>query len=302
MPLDPMSASLKPVAWPRASRRLQAAAVLTLAGALLVPFAALAQKGPADAPETFKPQSGQAGKDVIWVPTPDEIVEALLDMAKVKAGDKLVDLGSGDGKIAIAAAKRGADSMGIEYNPDMVGLSQRNAARAGVKNVRFIQGDIFQTDFSSADVVTMYLLPGLNLKLRPTLLSMKPGTRVASHQFTMDDWKPDERRTINGRDALFWVVPAKVEGDWTVSYAGAGGGTLKLNLAQQFQEVTARATWGSAPAAVSDVVLSGGNFRFAVADPKGGVHRFAGTAGHDGKMTGTATDPGGRQQPFTATR
>ena len=122
------------------------------------------------------------------------------------------------------------------------------------------------------------------------------------NQFTMDDWKPDERRTINGRDALFWVVPAKVEGDWTVSYAGAGGGTLKLNLAQQFQEVTARATWGSAPAAVSDVVLSGGNFRFAVADPKGGVHRFAGTAGHDGKMTGTATDPGGRQQPFTATR
>jgi SAM-dependent methyltransferase len=292
-----------------AANRARAAIALALAVVLLpFPPAADAQRSanegsPAQSNESFEPKSGQAGKDVIWVPTPQEIVEAMLDMAQVKAGDKLVDLGSGDGRIAIAAAQRGAQSMGIEYNPDMVALSQRNAARAGVKNVRFIQGDIFQSDFSDADVVTMYLLPTLNERLRPKVLDMKPGTRVASHQFAMGSWKPDAKRTVAGHEALFWVVPAKVGGMWQVSSPVTdAGGDLQLQLKQNFQELEAQARWGSTAAAVRDVKLTGDRIRFTVDDGRGAVHRFAGTAGNDGRMRGTVTDGNGRQRPFTASR
>jgi SAM-dependent methyltransferase len=292
-----------------ASRIVRCAVALALAAALLpLPPAALAQKGPnegspATANESFEPRSGQAGKDVIWVPTPMEIVEAMLDMAGVKAGDKLVDLGAGDGRIAIAAAKRGANSTGIEYNPDMVALSQRNATRAGVTTAKFVQGDIFQSDFSDADVVTMYLLPVLNERLRPQLLDMKPGTRIASHQFTMGNWKPDARQSVVGHEALFWVVPAKIGGTWQVDYrVPEVVGDLRLDLKQQYQDVEARATWGSVETTVSDVKLSGGNFQFTVADGRGGMHRFAAQAGHDGTMKGTVNDANGRQQAFTATR
>ena len=273
-----------------------------------MPPAAHAQKGttegaPATTNENFEPRSGQAGKDVIWVPTPEEIVEAMLDMASVKAGDKLVDLGAGDGRIAIAAAKRGATATGIEYNPDMVALSQRNATKAGVTNARFIQGDIFQSDFTDADVVTMYLLPVLNERLRPQLLDMKPGTRVSSHQFTMGNWKPDARRSVAGHEALFWVVPAKVGGQWKVDYpAASAAGDLRLDLKQEYQDLQARAMWGTTDAPVSDVKLSGGNIQFTVADGRGGMHRFSGKAGHDGKMSGTVSDASGGQQPFTAAR
>jgi SAM-dependent methyltransferase len=290
-----------------ASKFARPALTLVLA-AVLLPLspAAYSQKAdgaPAVENESFEPRSGQAGKDVIWVPTPMEIVEAMLDMAEVKAGDKLVDLGAGDGRIAIAAAKRGADATGIEFNPDMVALSKRNAARAGVSNARFIQGDIFQSDFSDADVVTMYLLPVLNERLRPQLLDMKPGTRVSSHQFTMGNWKPDARRSVAGHEALFWVVPAKVGGTWQVKPSAEGAnGELRVEFKQDYQELEGRARWGSSEAAVSDVKLVGGNLRFSVADGRGGVHRFVATAGHDGRMTGTMTDAGGKEQPFTAAR
>jgi hypothetical protein len=185
----------------------------------------------------------------------------------------------------------------------MVALSQRNAARAGVTNAKFIQGDIFQTDFTDADVVTMYLLPALNERLRPQLLDMKPGTRVASHQFQMGNWKPDERRTVAGHEALFWVVPAKVGGTWQVSYpVPDADGDLRLDLKQQYQDVQATARWGSADVPVKDIKLVGGNIRFSVADSRGGMHQFDGTAGHDGRMSGTVTDSTGRQQSFTAAR
>ncbi len=278
-----------------------ARAVIAIAAAVTFIASATAQV-PAKKDE-FTPQVGQAGKDVIWVPTPNEIVEALLDMANVKAGDKLVDLGAGDGRIAIAAAKRGANATGIEYNPDMVALSKRNAAQAGVTKAQFVQGDIFQSDFSDADVVTMYLLPALNEKLRPQLLDMKPGTRVASHQFTMGNWQPDARQTVGGHDALFWVVPAKVAGTWQVKYpVPDAAGDLRLDLKQDYQVLQAQARWGSSEATVSDLKLVGGDIRFSVADSRGGVHRFAGKAGHDGNMTGTVTGADGREQPFTAAR
>jgi SAM-dependent methyltransferase len=267
-----------------------------------------AQKGGTDgsppaAKESFEPQSGQAGKDVIWVPTPTDVVEAMLDMASVKAGDKLVDLGAGDGRIAIAAAKRGAQATGIEYNPDMVALSQRNAARAGVSNVKFVQGDIFASDFSDADVVTMYLLPALNERLRPQLLDMKPGTRLASHQFPMGNWKPDARQRIGGHDALFWIVPAKVGGTWQVAYKPQqAAGDLRLELKQEFQQLEGTARWGAEQVQVSDLKLTGGDIAFTISDSRGQAHKFAAKAGHDGRMSGNVTGPDGKSQPFTASR
>src|SRR6476659_2002622 len=158
---------------------------LAFVAALLLAFGASAQK--------YEPQVGQAGKDVIWVPTPDEVVDRMLTMAQVGPNDFHMDLGSGDGKIVIDAAKRGAKALGIEYNPDMVKLEQDNAQKAGVaEKASFRRADIFQTDFSQATVITLYLLPALNMKLRPQILSMKPGTRVVSHSFTMEDWEADE--------------------------------------------------------------------------------------------------------------
>ncbi len=251
--------------------------------------------------ESFQPYSGQAGKDVIWVPTPDEVVEAMLDMAGVKAGDTVVDLGSGDGKIAIAAARRGANARGIEYNPDMVGLSERNAARAGVTNVRFINGDIFATDFSDADVVTMYLLPSLNQKLRPTLLGMKPGTRLASHQFTMGDWQPDEKRTLEYRDALFWLVPAKVGGTWSIT-SDAGPKGLRIALEQTYQKLTGRAAATGKTATLRMPEVRGAIVRFNVVDGDNGVWRYRADADHNGNMKGQVTGPNGQVAPFTASR
>src|SRR5262245_58299800 len=175
---------------------------------LLLPDAVQAQ-----ASKEYTPQVGQEGKDVIWVPTPQAAVERMLDMAKLTPKDIHYDLGSGDGRTVIAAAKRGAHAYGVEYNPDMVALSERLAAREGVaRRAKFVQGDIFATDFSQATVLTLYLLPSLNVKLRPTILQMKPGTRVASYDFDMGDWQPDRTDRVEGVQVHLWIVPAPVSG------------------------------------------------------------------------------------------
>ena len=185
----------------------------------------------------FEPYSGQPGKDVVWVPTQQALVDRMLDMAKVTPKDFLVDLGSGDGRTVITAAKRGVRAMGVEFNPDMVALSKRNAIEAGVADkATFVQGDIFQTDFSKADVVTLFLLSSLNLKLRPTLLDMKPGTRVVSNTFDMADWEPDESISASQEcssfcRAMLWIIPAKVGGTWQM-------GKNDLTLTQNFQMLT----------------------------------------------------------------
>ncbi|MGL6042821.1 MAG: class I SAM-dependent methyltransferase, partial [Sandaracinobacteroides sp.] len=184
--------------------------------------------------DTFQPSVGQAGKDVIWVPTPDSLVKAMLTVADVKPSDYVVDLGSGDGRIAIAAARDfGARAQGIEYNPEMVELARRNAQRANVsKKVTFQQADIFETDFSDATVVTMYLLPSLNLKLRDTILKMKPGTRVVSHAFTMGDWEAERTITTDDATGYFWLVPANVAGRWAFE---VGTERFATELGQQYQ-------------------------------------------------------------------
>jgi precorrin-6B methylase 2 len=191
--------------------------------------------------EEFKPYVGQPGKDVVWVPTGEDLVEKMLDLAQVTPEDYVIDLGSGDGRTVIAAAKRGATAMGIEYNPDMVALSIRNAIEAGVTNkVTFVNADIFESDFSKADVITMFLLPQINLKLRPQLLDMKPGTRIVSNSFTMEDWAADATASLESGctswcTAYLWIVPAKVEGKWQLKDG-------ELILSQKFQGITGTLT------------------------------------------------------------
>ena len=176
--------------------------------------------------QEYVPEVGQEGKDVVWVPTAQTLVDKMLDMAEVKPGDYVIDLGSGDGRTVIAAAKRGAKALGIEYNARMVELAKRNAARAGVADrATFVEGDIFASDFSEATVLTLFLLPEINLRLLPTILNMKPGTRVVSNSFDMGSWKPDQTAEVT-RDcktycqALLWIVPAKVEGTWQMQLVG----------------------------------------------------------------------------------
>jgi Methyltransferase domain len=194
-----------------------------------------AQKPAAQKP--YEPTVGQEGKDVVWVPTPQGLVDKMLDMAKVTPQDFVIDLGSGDGRTVITAAKRGARAMGIEYNPDMVELSKKNAAEAGVSDrATFLKADLFETDLSKAQVITMFLLPSINMKLRPKLLDLKPGTRVVSNSFDLEDWQPDETASITEDctswcKAMLWIVPAKVEGTWQMPK-----GTLTLK--QQFQMLT----------------------------------------------------------------
>jgi SAM-dependent methyltransferase len=194
----------------------------------------------AQATSTYEPEVGQAGKDVVWVPTPQVLVDKMLDLARVTPQDYLFDLGSGDGRTVITAAKRGVRATGIEYNPDMVELAKANAAKEGVASrATFMKADLFETDFSQASVITMFLLPGINLKLRPKILGLKPGTRIVSNTFTMGDWKADEIAEL-GPDqgcsatwctALLWIVPAKVAGTWTVPQG-------ELKLQQEFQILT----------------------------------------------------------------
>lgn len=215
--------------------------------------------------QEFKPSVGQEGKDVIWVPTPDSLIEAMLDLAKVTPDDYVIDLGSGDGRIVIAAAKRGTRAVGYEYNPDMVTLSRHNAETAGVSDkASFVQADLFESDFSKATVITMYLLPQLNLKLRPTILDLKPGTRVVSHAFTMGEWGADQTVEQEGRTAYLWIVPAKVEGAWTCQLPS---GRAELNLTQQFQNAQGSLRVNGNEFALSNIKLQGSQISF-VADNK----------------------------------
>jgi SAM-dependent methyltransferase len=190
----------------------------------------------ARAAEEFQPQVGQDGKDVIWVPTPQGLVDKMLDMAKVTPKDYVIDLGSGDGRTVITAAKRGSKALGIEYNADMVELSKKAAAKEGVSDkASFVKADLFESDFSQAQVITMFLLSSINLKLRPKILDLKPGTRIASNTFDMGDWKPDETASLPGCNswctAHLWIVPAKVAGTWTLAQG-------ELTLKQTFQNIT----------------------------------------------------------------
>jgi len=256
---------------------------------------------PVASAQQFKPYVGQQGKDVVWVPTPDEVVERMLNMAQTKSEDYVIDLGAGDGKIAITAAKKfGARSLGIEYNPEMVKHAMRNAEKAGViGKARVVHGDIFQSDFTQATVITMYLLPALNMKLRPQILSMKPGTRVVSHSFNMEDWEADEISTLDGRKAYFWVVPAQVGGNWSLE---AGPARTELVLEQTFQKINGWVNLSRlAQGGLREAHLRGSDIAFAYVDASGMRRDFTGKV--DGKrMEGTFRDQKGQEGRWSATR
>ena len=266
------------------------------AASALLSATAFAQSG-----RPYEPQVGQMGKDVIWVPTPDEIVERMLRMAQTTPNDYVIDLGAGDGKIAIMAAKKfGAKSLGIEYNPEFARFAQSNVEKAGVADkARVQQGDIFATDFKSATVLTMYLLPALNLKLRPTILTMKPGTRVVSHSFTMDDWEADEISNLDGRRAYFWVVPANVQGTWKVALPG--GDTPEVTFDQRYQKIDGHVQLGAVQGGLREARLSGPNITFAYVDMNGVKRTLVGRV-NGSAMEGTLRADNGTEGRWSAAR
>jgi hypothetical protein len=235
-----------------------------LAGAAIVAAVSLSLAGPK---ATFEPRVGQSGKDVIWVPTAQALVDRMLDLAQVTPSDLLMDLGSGDGRTVITAAKRGTRAIGVEYNPDMVELSRRNAKAAGVGELAtFMRADLFATDFSKATVVTMFLLPSINIKLRPKILDMRPGTRVVSNSFDMGDWRPEQ--TIETHDectsycrAHLWIVPAKVEGTWKLP-----NGDLRLEQTYQMLHGSLRS--GNSTMEITDGKVIGSTISFVAGDSR----------------------------------
>ena len=256
---------------------------------LFVSLACVDAQGTQAPAKPYEPSVGQAGKDVVWVPTPQAVVDTMLDLAKVTPQDFVIDLGSGDGRTVITAAKRGARALGIEFNPDMVELSRRAAATAGVSDrATFVKEDLYETDLSKATVITMFLLPSINMQLRPKLLELKPGTRIASNSFTMEDWEADQTVTVSDCDsswctAHFWVVPAKVEGTWQTP-------TGDLKLSQKFQMVSG--TLGAA--AIAEGRLRGDELTFNV-----GGARYTGRV-NGSVIRGTIT--GARSGAWTATK
>jgi SAM-dependent methyltransferase len=285
------------------SRIVAARAVVTLFTLWLAAAPGYAQQAPSESKE-FVPQSGQAGKDVVWVPTPDAVVERMLRMARVGKNDYVIDLGSGDGRTVIMAAQKfGARALGIEYNPDMVALSIKNAEKVGIGDkVKFIKADLFETDFSQATVITMYLLPAINIKLRPKILDMRPGTRVVSHAFNMEDWQPDQTATVEGRDAYLWIVPAKVAGRWKLAVpAGNGEQAWQVTLEQQFQKISGKAELADKSFNLADARLRGTAIQFSFVDGNGVKREFSGTARGD-RMEGTTPTQGAAPVKWTAAR
>ncbi len=259
-------------------------------------LAATAHAQPAQGANDFKPEVGQQGKDVVWVPTSQALVNKMLDMAKLTAADTHYDLGSGDGRTVITAARRGARAYGIEYNPDMVALSQGNAAKEGVGDkATFAKADLFETDFSQATVITMFLLPEINLKLRPKILGLRPGTRIVSNTFTMGDWEADETATAASdegssyyRTALLWIVPAKVSGTWKSAQGD-------LTLKQEFQKFAGSINAGGVSTLVTGGKLRGDQISFSARGTQ-----FSGKVAGD-TITGTAVSAGASRE-WSATR
>jgi SAM-dependent methyltransferase len=276
------------------TRALLTAAALTL----LTTLPTTAQDQPARAP------------DVPYVPTPQDVVDQMLNMAELKPGDVHYDLGCGDGRIVVTAAKRGAKkAVGVDINPERIKESNANANAAGVNDkVRFVIDDLFTMDFKDADVVTLYLLPAVNLKLRPRLLDeLKPGTRVVSHDFDMGDWKPDEEAEVNADDEgrqhrlYLWTIPAKLAGTWDLTLEG--GNPATLTLTQNLQDVAGTLKHDNHDLPLHSATIKGNTLRFATAAPDGTAQATV----YEAKLTndtlqGTARTKDDTPKPWTAKR
>ena len=243
----------------------------------------------------FQPEEGQEGKNVPWISTPQVLVEKMLNLAKITPKDFLIDLGSGDGRTVITAAKRGTRALGIEYNPDLVKLSKKNAEKEGVaKMAQFIEADLFEFDFSKATVITMFLLPEINMRLRPKLLGLKPGTRIVSNTFTLQEWQFDEvakagNESNRWNTAYLWIVPAKVEGKWVNPQGG------ELIFMQEFQMLTGSMIVGRKKLTITEGRLHGNEITFTAS---GDIYNGL-VVGN--KIEGTFTS-GGNTKKWSATR
>ena len=251
----------------------------------------LALSGPlthAQPAKDYQPSVGQEGKDVVWVPTPQALVDKMLDMAKLTPKDYLIDLGSGDGRTVITAAKRGVKALGIEYNPDLVELSRRAAAQEGVSDrASFVKADIFESDFSQAQVITMFLLSSINQKLRPKILALKPGTRIVSNTFDMGEWQPDESATVPGCNswctAHLWIVPAKAAGTWKLPQG-------ELTIKQNFQMISGTLKNGNVVTPIKGK-LNGDRISFV-----------AGKTSYTGRVAGNSMEGEAAGSKWSATR
>ena len=238
--------------------------------------------------KSYQPEPGQEGKDVRWFPTPQTLIDKMLDMAKITPADYLIDLGSGEGRVVISAAKRGLHATGIEYNHDLVELSRKNAEKEGVSNrTKFIEADLFGYDFSKATVITIFLLPEINLRLRPKLLNMKPGTRIISTTFTMQDWQQDDMVKIADNasqwtTAYLWIVPEKVQGTWKFRDG-------ELRISQKFQMISGELITGGKSTRITSGKLAGSNITFTaggtVYSGKTDGSTMKGTASTNGRIT-----------------
>ena len=262
---------------------------------LLVLWSAAAAAQPQALPSPYEPSVGQEGKDVVWVPTPQALVDKMLEMARVTPSDYLIDLGSGDGRTVITAAKRGVRALGIEYNPDMIELSKRNAQKEGVvERATFVKQDLFESDFSKATVITMFLLDRLNLQLRPKILDLKPGTRIVSNTFTMGEWTADDRVSANEKEgcqsycvAHLWIVPAKVAGTWKLPQG-------ELTLRQEFQMLSGQLRVGDKLLPITGGRVRGDRLAFRA----GGID-YAGRM-NGGSIEGTGKGNAGTWMPVGA--
>lgn len=262
-------------------------------------FVGLGLASVAHAQETqkpFEPVNGQAGKDVVWVPSPPAMVNKMLEMAAVTPKDFVMDLGSGDGRNIIAAAKLGARGLGVEFNPDMVALSRKKAAEAGVADkAQFVEGDMYAADISKATVLALFLLPVNLNKLAPKFLDMQPGSRIAGNTFGIDGWEPDDRFTLDQSsdcsswcEALLWIVPAKAAGTWKMANGS-------FTLTQEFQIIKGTVTLDGQTYTIPNTALRGNEIAFIA----GGIH-FNGKV-NGNQIDGTITLPAG-QVPWRATR
>ena len=255
-------------------RRTIVAQRFTVGGALIGACLAF-QLGTAMGAQTeyqFEPVIGMPGKDVVWVPTPSQVVELMLDVAKVTPQDFVIDLGSGDGRIVIAAGKRGARGFGVELNENLVQLSNEEAARQGVgERVQFHVRDMFQTDLSPASVLTTYLLPHLNVRVRPQLLKqMKPGSRVVAYAFHMGEWQPDLVAQVNGLTVHHWIVPAAAMGEWRWKDDGIGyAREYEMQVSQRFQFISGAARSKTTGAYLRDMKLQGNRITFRLTEEAG---------------------------------
>lgn len=265
---------------------------LAAAFAMLVLSAALARAQTQTEP--YKPKVGQPGKDAVWVPTSAAMVEKMLDLSKVTAKDFVMDLGSGDGRMVIAAARRGTRALGVEYNEDLVQLSKKAATEAGVGDrATFVQGDMFAADISKATVLALFLLPEHFAKLLPKFLDLPPGTRIVVNTFGIPDWQPDVVERLEADcdawcEAKLYIVPAKVSGTWQLA-----GGSLVLQ--QTFQQISGTLTADGRATPIESPVLRGDRISFTA-----GGRRYEGRVAGD-TMDGAVTTAAGTQK-FTATR